>query len=177
MSGIPGSGKSTIAQAIAGTIDAAILDHDDTKSAILSVGIEGDLAGRASYEVIKVLAGRALARGDSVIIDSPCMYDPLLEYGIASANTYGATYRYIECQLEDLEILNQRLEQRESKPSQMRSVAGSISHGGKSPREATQLLKEWASSMKRPSGGFLLLDTRDPVDVCAQVALQYVLSA
>ncbi len=52
MSGVPGSGKSTIVRGVATHLNAIILDHDDTKSAILATGIENDLASKASYSVL-----------------------------------------------------------------------------------------------------------------------------
>jgi predicted kinase len=88
MSGVPGSGKSTISTAIREMLGAVVIDHDDTKSAILSKGIEDNLSGQASYEVIKVLVDRFLADGHTVVIDSPCLYQELLDFGQSQAIRY-----------------------------------------------------------------------------------------
>ena len=174
MSGVPGSGKSTIATAIAPAINAIILDHDDTKSAILSVGIENDLAGKASYETIKALASRLLASGQNVIIDSPCLYTELLDFGLSTAAIQGAIYKYIECQLDDLALLDQRLTQRESKPAQLRGATGKITHQGNQPRDAAEVISEWAANMKRPTSDYLVIDARQPIATCVKQALDYV---
>lgn len=68
MSGVPGSGKSTLARGIAPSLGAVVIDHDTTKSAIMSMGIEADLAGQASYEVIKSLVAEFVGQGFNVII-------------------------------------------------------------------------------------------------------------
>ena len=56
MSGVPGSGKTTITGVIAGRIGAVVIDHDVTKSALLDAGVPVAIAGRASYEVLGAIA-------------------------------------------------------------------------------------------------------------------------
>ena len=178
MSGVPGSGKSTIAQGIAPELNAVVVDHDDIKSAILSKGIENDLAGQASYEVIKALVNRFVDQGFSVVIDSPCLYTELLVFGQCIAQKHGVTYRYIECRLEDLEVLNERINSREGKPSQ--AMYGPledypIQHQGKPPRDRKEVFVEWAKNMKRPEN-YLVVDTLKKPSLCVDVALKYVRS-
>jgi predicted kinase len=124
MSGVPGSGKSTIAGELASRLQAVVLDHDDTKTAILNSGVSESQAGAASYEVIKVLSARVLEQGFSVIVDSPCLYTQLLEHGISSAFREGAEYRYIECVLPDLAELDRRLRARHATPCSKMAPAG-----------------------------------------------------
>lgn len=176
MSGVPGSGKSTVARGMASKLHAIVLDHDDTKSAILSTGIEDDLAGQASYEVIKTLVPGILQQGFSVIIDSPCLYIRLLEFGQRIAAKAGVDYRYIECRLEDLEELNIRINARESKPSQARYGPLEdypIRHQGKPPRNRKDVFMEWAANMKRPDD-YLIINALEPPDICLQKALGFI---
>src|SRR2546423_608664 len=112
MSGAPGSGKTTLAHAIAGRIGAAVIDHDVTKSALLAADVPAAIAGRASYAVLDALAQHLLAQRHSVIFDSPCFYEELLERGQRLARQAGAQYRYIECVVEDLHELDRRLRTR-----------------------------------------------------------------
>ncbi len=178
MSGVPGSGKSTIAQGIAPVLNAIVVDHDVTKSAILSKGIDSDLAGQASYEVIKALVSKFLSQGFSVIIDSPCLYTELLEFGQCIARKHGVAYRYIECRLKDLEVLNQRINSRQSKPSQARYGPLEdypIQHQGKPPRDRRAVFAEWAENMKRPEN-YQVIDTMARSGLCVEAALKYVQS-
>ena len=84
MSGVPGSGKSTVAQGIAKRLNAIILDHDDTESAVYC----------------------------------------------------HQTWRMLSISLE---TLNHRLLNRESKPSQVKSLDAAISNRGKPPVDAREL--------------------------------------
>ena len=173
MSGVPGSGKSTIARAIGEHFHAIVLDHDDTKTAIKAAGIADALAGKASYEVLKALSTRFLAERHSVVFDSPCLYDELLHHGTSIAATCNAAYRYIECQLSDLEQLQQRLLTRTAKPSQVRSLSRQITHQGVQ-WSARELFVQWAANMKRPPQDHLTLDTSAPLADCLARALRYV---
>jgi predicted kinase len=174
MSGVPGSGKSTIARALSSELGGVVIDHDITKSALLAAGVaEGD-AGRASYAVLDALSDSILSQGHSLIFDSPCLYDDLLRRGMATASRYSAAYRYIECQLPDMETLNQRLVARQSRPSQIQHLDQSFSHAGGAPMLARDLISRWAGAMKRPEDGYLVLDTGQSKASCMRRAKAYV---
>jgi predicted kinase len=78
MSGAPGSGKTTIAHALAKRIGAVVIDHDVTKSALLDANVPASIAGAASYQALNDLARHLLEQGYNVIFDSPCFYVELL---------------------------------------------------------------------------------------------------
>ena len=71
----------------------------------------------ASYEAIKALAGHFIASGRAVLIDSPCIYPELLEFGEQLAARAGVPYRYIECRVEDLDLIHTRLSGRDAMPT------------------------------------------------------------
>jgi len=174
MSGVPGSGKSTIARALSGALDAVIVDHDVTKSALLTARIAEADAGRASYEVLRALSDSILSQRRSVIFDSPCLYDELLDTGMETAKRHAAEYRYIECQQPNLEVLNQRLLARTPKPSQIQHLDQSFRHAGAEPVLARDLIAEWAHTMKRPNDAYLTLDTGQSLASCVERAIDYV---
>ena len=74
LSGVPGTGKSTLARGLAAGLDLVVLDTDVVKSALLSTDVPFAVAGRATYAAVLALAGDLLAQGRSVVIDSPCRY-------------------------------------------------------------------------------------------------------
>ncbi len=176
MSGLPGSGKSTIARELAPHIGAIVLDHDDTKTTILESGVSPSQAGAASYEVIKKISMQLISEGFSVIIDSPCLYKELLEHGQNAARLSGAEFRFIECVVPELAELGKRLRSRPTKRSQMRSLDEMFSHAGAQPRLGRELLKEWSEKMVRPSSRVLQLDTSEPMEECMLKAVAYVSS-
>ncbi|MGN7476347.1 AAA family ATPase [Solibacillus silvestris] len=126
MSGFPGSGKSTLALEIARRTDCIVIDHDIVKSALLNsvaeTGIDGKLAGKISYDIDFSLVGFYLSQGRSVILDSPCLYDEMVEKGMEVSRKYSVNYKYIECYLSDLAEINNRLKNRERKISQISEV-------------------------------------------------------
>lgn len=175
MSGAPGSGKTTIATAVAPHLNAVILDHDMTKTALLESGISLQQSGIGSYAVIKALAKAFLQQNHSVTIDSPCFYDELLQFGIETAKQFGATYRYIECVTSDLKTLDERLKGR----STMRSQAQSITQP---PIDVTQTqydgevqFERWIAEMKRPLNNILRLDTTQSIERCIKQAISFCL--
>lgn len=130
MSGVPGSGKSTLARALAKQLNAIVLDHDIVKSAMLG-SLEVDTmtmnedhrwVGKVSYNVEWALVDFYLGQGWNVILDSPCLYAVMVEKGMQLAQKHRAAYKYVECILEDLQQIDNRLRTRTAMISQNREV-------------------------------------------------------
>jgi len=168
MSGCPGSGKSTIARTIGYRTGAVVLDHDVIKSALLESGVPFDAAGKASYEVAHVLARSLLGQGLSVVLDSPCYYQMLLDRGMKLAAEMGARYRYVECVTEDLDEIRRRLRARVPLRSQCVDIDPAPGDHTRRAQVASgeELFRDWIRKMKRPSHSYLRVDTSRPVADC-----------
>ncbi len=71
MSGLPGSGKSAVAEGVAGKLKLPLLSVDPVESAIIKSGIAKSFeTGLAAYLVAKNLAAEQLKIGNSVVIDA-----------------------------------------------------------------------------------------------------------
>lgn len=166
LSGHPGSGKSTLAKQIIQHVDAVIVDHDVTKSALLkslshSTFEDGEI-GKIAYEMDWTLVEYYLSLGKSVILDSPCLYDDMLTLGIFLSIHYQANYRYIECVIHDVDELNQRLQSRQRKMSQIKSVT-------------TENFHRTLSNCKRPTGHEILkIDTTKSTEDHMEAVLHYL---
>jgi len=123
MSGFPGSGKSTLVKAIAKVENVMIVDHDVVKSALMKSIADKDLdiqiTGQISYDIDWALIEYYLSLGQNVILDSPCLYEEQVQKGLELANRFNATYKYIECYVEDYDLINHRLRTRERRISQI----------------------------------------------------------
>jgi predicted kinase len=125
MSGFPGSGKSTLAREIAKFTKAVIIDHDIVKTGLLE-GLNNDIdpkrAGGVAYHIEWSLVDFHLSQGHSVILDSPCLYEVLVEKGTTLAEKHSAKYKYVECVLNDIHELNNRLKNRDRMITQIGPV-------------------------------------------------------
>src|SRR5437868_12364401 len=70
LSGPPGVGKSTVADALAALHPAARLSIDDVEEAMRACGIPDAQTGVAAYEVVRAAAEQNLAIGQDVIVDA-----------------------------------------------------------------------------------------------------------
>lgn len=126
MSGFPGSGKSTLARQILKRTGAVIIDHDIVKSALLHSidegAIDAKLAGKISYNIDWSLIEFHLSQGQNVIFDSPCLYQEMVDKGTDLSKKYHVKYKYVECYLNDITEIYNRLKKRESMISQIKEI-------------------------------------------------------
>lgn len=171
MSGVPGSGKSTLSRMFAKEINAIIIDHDIVKSPMV-----GDFAiknnvppnelGKIAYDIDFALADFYLSQGMNVIIDSPCFYDTLVEKGNKLAEKYNVKYKYIECFLDDITEINRRLQTRNKLPSQIHSV--NSAHIGEDS------FIKLIHGMKKPKGDYIVVKTNTPVEMYLPQVLEHL---
>ena len=167
MSGFPGSGKSTLARQIAKRMHTVIIDHDIVKSALLhaidEIPIDPGQAGKVSYAIDWSLIEFQLANGQSVLFDSPCLYQEMIDTGMKLAETYNVKYKYVECYLEDISQLNERLKNRERMASQIQEV------------NSEEAFNYTINNSKRPSTSkYLVVDTSQPVDTYINGVMDYI---
>jgi predicted kinase len=176
MAGQSGMGKSTIAGHLATQTGAAVLDLDIMKSTALDVGLEWDVAGRLAYELSWSLADSLLANGTSVILDSPCRFERIIEETNRIAQRRAAAYCFIECVMPDTDELRQRLRSRPRLRSQMVDVGVSSSDAPAQRTIAAQVRADGAAVLdtKYPASPWLQLDTRQESRRCFELALSYL---
>ena len=167
MSGFPGSGKSTLSRQIAKRTEAVIIDHDIVKSSLLqSIGgspIDAKLAGKISYNIDWSLIEFQLSQGNNVIFDSPCLYEEMIEKGIALTKKYNVKYKYVECYLDDMDEINLRLKNRKRMISQIKEI------------KSVDAFKYAIENSKKPSKGkSLLVNTSQPMEGYLLEVMNYI---
>jgi predicted kinase len=162
MAGFPGSGKSTLAKEISKYIDVVVIDRDVIKSSMIESGVDLSIVANASYEVVFSLCKYYLGINKSVIIDTPCYYDGSLNNGINIANEYNAEYKYIECRVEDFELINNRLKSRDRSISQIPSA------------EKESFLRGMNKSKRPTKTDYLIVDSSLPIELYIQKTLKYI---
>ena len=113
MAGLPGTGKSAIAEKIREKLGFPLISVDPLESAILSAGIEPDQpTGLAAYLVAETLASSVLETGSSAIIDAVNAVNPAREQWVTLATRHGVALTFVEIVCSDPVVHRQRLESR-----------------------------------------------------------------
>ena len=158
LSGVPGTGKSTLARGLARDPGLVVLDTDTIKSALVGTGVAFEAAGPATYAAVLALAADLLAQGRRVAVDSPCRYPELLASGQAVAGAAGVPYRLVELWADDPAALLPRLAARDGRPSQV------------PPDIPAATLADWQRQLVRPEDGWLRVDaSADPATALREV--------
>ncbi|KAI3329035.1 P-loop containing nucleoside triphosphate hydrolase protein [Xylariaceae sp. AK1471] len=177
MSGPPGSGKSTLARLLARSINGIVINHDLIKAFFLDSSFSFQDSAKLTYRLDWVLAEDVIQQGRSVVIDSVCNYDEVLERGAALAKKYGYVYRYVECRVEDLELLDHRLHTRTPLRSQRTGVSepppDSASNATETGDNGLALFRKWMNP-RRPGDDDVLIvvDSTHPPEECLESILK-----
>lgn len=161
MSGAPGSGKSTVAKLLRSSIGGVVIDHDILRSFLLGSGLPFNEAAKHAYQLQWTLAQELIKQDLNVIIDSTCNFQEVLDQGSKRAKQYGYPYWYIECKVQDLDLLDQRLRIR----IPMKSQRTGVDHP---PAAATQsaysedshaLFRKWIEHPCRPEDNVIIVNS------------------
>ena len=117
MRGFPGTGKSTVARAIARALHAPLIDRDILRQTGIDIlGNHPDM-GRFSYELMFALTREQLSLGLSVVIDTPLTYRITYEQARELAYLFETPMLVVHCRCSP-EVQRQRLEGRKGQVSQ-----------------------------------------------------------
>jgi len=161
IAGLPGSGKSTIAESLAEKLSVPLFSVDPIESAIIRGGLKRSFeTGLAAYIVAEVLAGEQLKRGLSVIIDAVNPVQEARDMWHSLARTQNATLIIIECVLER-ELHKQRIEAR------IRNMHGMPEVTWEDVENRRKTYLPWKEER-------LILDTAENRDKSVNKALDYI---
>ncbi len=108
--GLPGTGKSTLAEAVARRLAVPIFAKDWLQGALVQAGLtQSERLGYASYDLLTSLAQRQMEMGQSVILDSAASFERIRAQWRTMAAKHGADWRVIECVCSDETVHKARL--------------------------------------------------------------------
>jgi predicted kinase len=112
--GLPGTGKSTIAEVVGNRIGAPVVSVDPIESAILSAGIDSDEpTGLAAYLVAETIAEAVLSGGGTVIVDAVNAVEPAREQWVKLAARQKTSIKFLEVICSDADVHRTRLANRD----------------------------------------------------------------
>ena len=96
VSGLPGTGKSVLADALGQRLAAVRLSVDDAEEALLVAGLSPDwTTGVAAYEAVGALAAQNLRTGATVVVDAVNDSEPARETWRRAAASAGAEVQFV----------------------------------------------------------------------------------
>lgn len=113
-SGLPGTGKSKLAEAVARQYEIPVFAKDWLEAALLNAGLKPtERLGYAGYDLLTTLARRQLALGQSVILDSVASFERIRVQWREAAREFKAQWRVVECVCSDEVLHRERLNGRQ----------------------------------------------------------------
>jgi predicted kinase len=165
--GLSGTGKTTLARAVARERAAVYLDKDTIKDETLRLGrelkIEGavQLSGALSYSLLIPLAKDNLTLGLSVLLDTPAGHK-IFQDGVEElVRDTKVELKLIECITTDESMLRQRIEDRTESVAEYRT-------------KDWEALQQARARLERLSGPRLVVDTAEQVSINLARVLKYL---
>ncbi|KAF9872941.1 putative ABC transporter [Colletotrichum karsti] len=123
--------------------------------------MEFDEAAKRAYHLQWSFAEDAMKQGLDVIIDSTCNFQEVLDQGSALAEKHGFTYWYVECKVEDIDLLDERLRSRDPMRSQRTGVdcPPAAARQARAGEDSRSLFKKWIENPCRPKHNAIIVDS------------------
>ncbi|MEM1087850.1 MAG: ATP-binding protein [Pseudomonadota bacterium] len=112
MAGLPGSGKSTIAEALSYRLQIPIVSVDPIEAAMWRSGLSPEATGIAAYRVAQTIAAENLKQRISVIADAVNPVEDARQMWRETADATGAQLIFIEIVCSDKAVHKSRIEAR-----------------------------------------------------------------
>jgi predicted kinase len=165
MMGLPGTGKSAIAEGIARAIATPVFSVDPIEAALIRSGMKRDQRSDiAAYELARTLARSQLALGQSAVIDAVNSIEIARAWWRELAAEFGVARPLIECVCSDMALHRRRME------SRSREIPGFIYEPSWADVEARQAEYEPCTEER------LIIDGANPLAENIRAAVAYVRS-
>ena len=110
--GLPGSGKSAVAEGLSKALGAPLLSIDPIEAAMWRAGIPNNLTGIAAYEIAAAVAEENLMLGLTVIVDAVNPVEAARATWVRLAERQLSSLLFVECVCSDTDIHRERIEDR-----------------------------------------------------------------
>ncbi len=150
MRGYPGTGKSTVARAIAAALHAPLIDRDILRQKAVDIFGDHPQIGRFSYEMMFALTKEQLSLGLSVVVDTPLTYRTTYEQSKELARAFHTPMLVVHCQCPP-EVQKHRLEGRKGKVSEFQITSW-------------EEWLRWQPRFEDFDDGGCVIDTSNPLD-------------
>ncbi|HEX7885884.1 MAG TPA: AAA family ATPase [Phenylobacterium sp.] len=112
LGGLPGAGKSSVAEGVARQLPAAIISVDPIEAAMWRSGLERSATGIAAYDVAVALAGEQLKAGLSAVADAVNPVESARAMWRELSAAHDASLAFIEVVCSDRGLHQRRIEAR-----------------------------------------------------------------
>lgn len=163
MTGLPGTGKSAIADAVAKALPAPVFSVDPLEAVLLRSGIDREQRSDiAAYDLAAARAASQLQLGQAAVVDAVNAWERLRRWFLGIAEPVGAPAVLIETICSDRRLHRDRFERRD------RQIEGWAYEPTWRDVELRMFEYE-TSSLER-----LVLDAVEPLEENARAAIEYV---
>jgi predicted kinase len=160
--GLPGTGKSTLSDAIAEQLQAPVLTKDRIEASLWRDGIKAEQnSWQIAENLLTTLAAEQLRRHQSVILDTVARSVTSRSSWRSLADELGARFRVIECVCGDEHVHRTRIESRD------RGIPGWYELSWADVERVRRHYTNW-------TGEHLVLDAIRPLDENVTTALDYL---
>lgn len=166
LAGLPGTGKSEIAEAVGRELSIPVFAKDWLEATVLQSGFINPTNGGAAsisvgYELLTTLAARQLELGQSLILDSVASTESIRSKWRSLAGSYRVAWKVIECLCSDETVHRSRLARRK------RGIPGWRELDWSDIQKVASYYAPWSEPR-------LILEAVNPLDVNLALALAYL---